>query len=95
MAIRTLLDERRPRADGRRHADRIQFVPDRPGHDHRYAIDAAKAKRALGWKPQESLQTGLSKTVEWYLDHMDWTMDDLNSEDRLGLNPSIKRSPRE
>jgi dTDP-glucose 4,6-dehydratase len=95
MAICTLLDERRPRADGRRHADRIQFVPDRPGHDHRYAIDAAKAKRALGWKPQESLQTGLSKTVEWYLDHMDWTMDDLNSEDRLGLNPSIKRSPRE
>ena len=59
---------------------------DRPGHDHRYAIDATKAKRELGWDQWKALQTGLSKTVDWYLDHLDWTMDDLNSEDRLGLN---------
>ena len=67
ISICKLLDERRPRPDGRCHADRIQFVPDRPGHDHRYAIDATKAKRELGWEPLESLQTGLSKTVDWYL----------------------------
>jgi dTDP-glucose 4,6-dehydratase len=95
ISICKLLDKRKPRPDGRYHADRIQFVPDRPGHDHRYAIDAGKAKQELGWGPLESLQTGLSKTVDWYLDHMDWTMDDLNSEDRLGLNPSVNSSPRE
>ncbi|NOJ43547.1 dTDP-glucose 4,6-dehydratase [Bradyrhizobium australiense] len=84
-AICALLDRRRPRSDGRRHAERIQFVTDRPGHDYRYAIDAAKAKRDLGWQPQESLQSGLSKTVDWYLDHLNWTMDVVSSEDRLGL----------
>lgn len=93
ITICTLLDRRRPRDDGRRHADHIHFVPDRPGHDHRYAINAAKAK-GLGWKPEESLQSGLSKTVDWYLDHMDWTMDDLNPEDRLGVSSSIKLSQR-
>jgi dTDP-glucose 4,6-dehydratase len=85
-AICALLDERRPRSDGRRYADRIQFVVDRPGHDHRYAIDAAKAKRELGWQPRESLQTGLSKTVDWYLDNLDWTMDVVSPGDRLGLS---------
>ena len=85
-AICALLDERWPRTDGRSHAERIQFVPDRPGHDYRYAIDATKAKRELGWQPQESLQTGLSKTVDWYLEYIDWTMGDVNPEDRLGLN---------
>ena len=57
IEICALLDRRRPRADRRRHADRIQFVSDRPGHDYRYAIDAAKARGALGWKPQELCQT--------------------------------------
>jgi dTDP-glucose 4,6-dehydratase len=87
-AICALLDRRRPRSDGQRHVECIQFVTDRPGHDYRYAIDAAKAARELGWKPQESLQSGLSKTVDWYLDHLDWTMDAISSEDRLGLGAS-------
>jgi len=93
-AICALLDGRRPRPDSQRHAERIQFVTDRPGHDYRYAIDAAKATRELGWQPQESLQSGLSKTVDWYLDHLDWTMDVVSSEDRLGLGSSPKPASR-
>jgi dTDP-glucose 4,6-dehydratase len=87
MTICGLLDEHRPRSDGRRHAELIQFTLDRPGHDYRYAIDASKAQLELGWQPQESLQSGLSKTINWYLDHLDWTLDVMNSEDRLGLGP--------
>jgi dTDP-glucose 4,6-dehydratase len=93
-AICTLLDRRRPRSDGQRHAVRIQFVTDRPGHDYRYAIDASKASQELGWRPQESLQSGLSKTVDWYLDHLDWTMDVVGSDDRLGLGSSSKPASR-
>jgi dTDP-glucose 4,6-dehydratase len=88
-AICALLDTRRARSDGRPYAEQIQFVTDRPGHDYRYAIDAAKAKRELGWQPQESLQSGLSKTVDWYLEHLDWTMEIVRSEDRLGLGSSV------
>ena len=87
-AICALLDERRPRSDGLCYAEQIGLVPDRPGHDHRYAIDTAKATRELGWRPKESLQSGLSKTVDWYLDHPDWTMDVVKAEDRLGLGIS-------
>jgi dTDP-glucose 4,6-dehydratase len=83
--ICALLDVRRPRTDGRCYAEQIQFVADRPGHDFRYAIDSAKAARELGWRPKESLQSGLSKTVDWYLDHPDWTLNLVNAEDRLGL----------
>lgn len=80
-----LLDERRPRGNGSVYAQQIHFVVDRPGHDYRYAIDGSKAWRELSWRPLESLQSGLSKTVNWYLDNIDWTMDDLNDHDRLGL----------
>jgi len=83
--ICALLDQRRPRPDGSSHADLIAFVTDRPGHDFRYAVDSAKAQAELGWTPREILQTGLSKTVDWYLAHPDWTMDVTNSDDRLGL----------
>jgi dTDP-glucose 4,6-dehydratase len=93
-AICASLDRCRPRSDGRRHAERIQFVTDRPGHDYRYAVDAAKATRELCWQPQENLETGLSKTVDWYLDHLDWTMDVVSSEDRLGLGSSSKPASR-
>ena len=68
----SLLDEMRPRADGRPYADQITFVADRPGHDRRYAIDARKIERELGWRPAETFETGIRKTVRWYLDHGDW-----------------------
>ncbi|TAK87963.1 MAG: dTDP-glucose 4,6-dehydratase [Betaproteobacteria bacterium] len=65
------LDELRPRKQGR-HAELISFVKDRPGHDRRYAIDASKVKRELGWQPNESFESGLRKTVQWYLDNQAW-----------------------
>jgi dTDP-glucose 4,6-dehydratase len=67
-----LLDELRPRADGRSYREQITFVADRPGHDRRYAIDASKIERELGWKPAETFETGIRKTVCWYLDNQDW-----------------------
>lgn len=67
-----LLDELRPRADGRSYREQITYVKDRPGHDRRYAIDARKLEKELGWKPAETFETGIRKTVQWYLDHADW-----------------------
>ncbi|NDZ14498.1 dTDP-glucose 4,6-dehydratase [Variovorax sp. WS11] len=67
-----LLDELRPRLDGRSYKEQISFVTDRPGHDRRYAIDARKLERELGWKPAETFDTGIRKTVEWYLDNAAW-----------------------
>ena len=66
------LDALRPREDGKSYAEQIQFVTDRPGHDQRYAIDASKLARELGWKPEETFETGIEKTVHWYLEHQDW-----------------------
>jgi dTDP-glucose 4,6-dehydratase len=65
-----LLDELRPKETS--YAQQITYVADRPGHDRRYAIDASKIERDLGWKPQESFETGLRKTVQWYLDNQQW-----------------------
>ncbi|ENN85613.1 dTDPglucose 4,6-dehydratase [Rhizobium freirei PRF 81] len=70
--ICAILDELRPKADGGRYSDQISFVKDRPGHDRRYAIDARKLERELGWKPQETFETGIRKTIEWYLQNQDW-----------------------
>jgi len=70
-ALCTILGELRPRASGRYH-DLVTFVKDRPGHDRRYAMDASKLATELGWRPQESLESGLRKTVRWYLDNPDW-----------------------
>ncbi|BBU69983.1 dTDP-glucose 4,6-dehydratase [Fluviibacter phosphoraccumulans] len=67
-----ILDELKPRADGQSYATQIIFVQDRPGHDRRYAIDARKLEKELGWKPQETFETGIKKTVHWYLDNQDW-----------------------
>ncbi len=67
-----ILDELRPRADGKNYSEQITFVADRPGHDLRYAIDASKIQRELGWKPQETFETGMRKTVEWYLNNKWW-----------------------
>jgi dTDP-glucose 4,6-dehydratase len=73
--VRTLcaiLDEQRPRPDGRSYDAQITFVKDRPGHDRRYAIDASKIERELGWKPAETFDSGIRKTVAWYLDQKGW-----------------------
>ncbi|ODP34293.1 dTDP-glucose 4,6-dehydratase [Pandoraea sp. ISTKB] len=67
-----LLDELSPRGDGRSYADQITFVTDRPGHDRRYAIDARKLERELGWRPAETFETGMRKTVQWYLANGEW-----------------------
>ena len=67
-----LLDELRPRPDGQPYKDQITCVTDRPGHDRRYAIDARKLERELGWKPAETFETGIRKTVQWYLDNQPW-----------------------
>ena len=67
-----LLDELRPRVDGQPYASQISYVTDRPGHDRRYAIDARKIERELGWKPAETFETGIRKTVQWYLDNPEW-----------------------
>ena len=83
-----LLDELRPESVWAPHASLITYVKDRPGHDHRYAIDAGKIERELGWRPQESFDTGLCKTVEWYLGNEWWWRPILERRyggERLGL----------
>ncbi len=73
--VRTLcaiLDELHPRSDGRSYAEQISYVTDRPGHDRRYAINAGKLEQELGWKPAETFETGIRKTVQWYLDNQAW-----------------------
>jgi dTDP-glucose 4,6-dehydratase len=67
-----LLDELRPRADGKSYSQQVTYVTDRPGHDRRYAIDARKLERELGWKPAETFETGIRKTVQWYLENPRW-----------------------
>jgi dTDP-glucose 4,6-dehydratase len=67
-----ILDELRGRADGKSYAEQISYVTDRPGHDRRYAIDASKLERELGWKPAETFETGIRKTVLWYLENQAW-----------------------
>ena len=66
------LDQVRPRADGKSYKDQISYVADRPGHDHRYAIDPSKIERELGWKAQESFDSGIERTIRWYLDNEEW-----------------------
>jgi dTDP-glucose 4,6-dehydratase len=67
-----LLDELQPCADGKPYQEQITYVADRPGHDRRYAIDARKIEQQLGWRPQETFESGIRKTVEWYLSHPEW-----------------------
>jgi dTDP-glucose 4,6-dehydratase len=67
-----LLDELRPRTDGRSYREQVAYVTDRPGHDRRYAIDTGKIEHELGWKPAETFETGIRKTVQWYLDNQSW-----------------------
>ena len=71
-AICTALDRRHPRSDGVAYCEQIEFVTDRPGHDRRYAIDASKIRRELGWEPTMTFEEGIAKTVDWYLARRDW-----------------------
>ena len=81
-----ILDDLSPRDDGNTYAEQITYVADRPGHDRRYAIDAAKIERDLGWTPAETFETGIRKTVEWYLNNVEWVakVSGDYSGDRLG-----------
>jgi dTDP-glucose 4,6-dehydratase len=91
-----LLDEALPESPYKPHASLIHYVTDRPGHDFRYAIDASKIERELGWKPLESFETGLAKTVAWYLQNEAWWRPILKEGgyqgERLGLTPSAIRA---
>jgi len=81
--ICALLDQRQPLADGRRRETLITHVKDRPGHDRRYAIDASKIKRDLGWRQSESFESGLARTVDWYLANQDWVRRVLDGSYRM------------
>jgi dTDP-glucose 4,6-dehydratase len=70
--ICSLLDQRAPREDGKPHSEQVEFVRDRPGHDRRYAIDCSKIGRELGWRPTESFESGLAKTVDWFIANRAW-----------------------
>lgn len=81
--ICALLDERRPRDDGKPRNSQIAYVKDRPGHDRRYAIDASKLQNELGWKPAHTFEQGIADTVDWYLDHQPWVQRVLDGSYRL------------
>jgi dTDP-glucose 4,6-dehydratase len=86
--ICTTLDSIRPRADGKSYKEQISFVADRPGHDFRYAIDASKLRRDLGWTPQQTFESGIGRTIRWYLDNEAWWRPILGGAyagERLGL----------
>lgn len=84
-----ILDELKPQANGQTYETLITFVKDRPGHDLRYAIDATKIQNELGWTPTETFETGIRKTVQWYLNNLDWchrVQDGSYQRERLGVN---------
>ncbi len=89
QAICAILDEVQPRSDGRAYAEQITYVTDRPGHDHRYAIDASRIRDELGWTPSVTFEEGIGRTVRWYLENRDWWGDILKARyatERLGVN---------
>lgn len=92
-SICTILDELRPRSDSASYTKQIQFVPDRPGHDRRYAVDAAKIERELGWKPAESFEACLRKTIIWYLENPDWVAGVKSGTYRNWIENHYKRGP--
>lgn len=88
-----LLDELQPRSDGKSYKEQITFVADRPGHDRRYAIDARKLERELGWKPAETFETGIRKTVQWYLSNQDWVDNVQSGAYREWVEQNYNRRP--
>jgi dTDP-glucose 4,6-dehydratase len=91
--ICTLLDELRPRQDGKSYTTQITYVQDRPGHDRRYAIDASKIHNELGWKPAETFDSGIRKTVQWYLDNPSWVTNVQNGSYKDWLQKQYKETP--
>ncbi len=87
-----ILDELKPRNDGQSYQTQITFVQDRPGHDRRYAIDARKLEKELGWKPHETFETGIRKTVQWYLDNQDWVNHVASGEYRNWVEKQYKEN---
>ncbi len=88
LTICSLLDEMSPREDGSKYPKLITYVQDRPGHDFRYAIDATKINQELGWSPKESFETGIRKTIDWYLNNREWwqaIQDNTYRQERLGV----------
>ncbi|TQT84530.1 dTDP-glucose 4,6-dehydratase, partial [Xanthomonas perforans] len=83
QAICALLDQHRPRDDGKPRASQITYVTDRPGHDRRYAIDASKLKNELGWEPAYTFEQGIAQTVHWYLTNQAWVQGVLDGSYRL------------
>ncbi|PMH45957.1 dTDP-glucose 4,6-dehydratase [Vibrio sp. 10N.286.49.B3] len=92
QTICTILDELVPQAT--KYSDQIAYVQDRPGHDRRYAIDSSKMQRELGWVPEETFETGLKKTVQWYLDNSEWcqnVQDGSYQRERLGVESVVEK----
>jgi dTDP-glucose 4,6-dehydratase len=94
QTVCALLDELSPRSDGMPYARQIQMVKDRPGHDRRYAIDASKLERDLGWRPAETFDSGIRKTVEWYLAHLDWVKDVQSGAYRAWVAKQYSEAPQ-
>jgi dTDP-glucose 4,6-dehydratase len=92
--ICSLLDTLRPKASGHSYLDQIRHVQDRPGHDRRYAIDAAKIDRELGWEPAETFETGIRKTIDWYLDNARWVANVQSGEYREWIERNYARQNR-
>ena len=89
--ICSTLDELKPRSNGSSYSELITYVTDRPGHDFRYAIDASKINKDLGWSPAETFETGIRKTIQWYLDNEQWwrnIQDGTYNQERLGVERS-------
>ena len=89
--ICSTLDELKPRSNGGSYSELITYVTDRPGHDFRYAIDASKINKDLGWSPAETFETGIRKTIQWYLDNEQWwrhIQDGTYNQERLGIEKS-------
>jgi dTDP-glucose 4,6-dehydratase len=88
ITICDIMDEKAPRSNGASHRELITFVTDRPGHDFRYAIDTAKINGELGWSPKESFQSGINKTIDWYLNNKKWwtaIQNNTYQQERLGV----------
>jgi len=90
-----MLDAKKPRADGKSYLDQITFVEDRLGHDQRYAIDASKLADELGWKPAETFETGIEKTVNWYLENQDWVGNVTSGEYKNWVSTNYKERGEE